>query len=361
MSRRQFLGATGLTAGLAFPAIVKAQSTFRWRLASSWPKSLDTIAGAADIVAKRVSAATNGKFEISVHGPGELVPAFGVADAVQQGSVECAHTSSVFFFGKDPTFAFDGAIPFGMTTRQTNGWMFDGGGLALLRDFYKDYNIVNFPCGNTGAQMAGWFRKEIKSMADIKGMKFRSGGFGGLVWQRLGAVPQSIPGGDIYPALEKGTIDGAEFVGPYDDEKLGFHKIAKYYHYPSFVEPTGQLTLYVNGKAWESLPKEYQQIFEMACTQAHVETQAKYDTRNPDALRRLVAAGALVRPFPRDISMTAWKVTNELFAELSATNPRWKKLFDHYMKYRDDQILWGRFSEGGFDSLMAAIRNNNAK
>ena len=356
MSRRRFLGATGLTATLAAPAFAQSQPVIRWRLASSWPKSLDTIWGAADLMAKRVSAATGGKFEISVFGPGEIVPAFGVADAVTQGSVECAHTSSVFFFGKDPTFAFDGAIPFGMTTRQTDGWMFDGGGLGLLRDFYKEYNIVNFPCGNTGTQMAGWFRKEIKSLADIKGLKFRSGGFGGLIWQRLGAVPQNIPGGEIYQALEKGTIDGAEFVGPYDDEKLGFQKIAKYYYYPSFVEPCGQLTLYVNSKAWEGLPKEYQQIFEMACSQAHIETQAKYDTRNPDALRRLVASGAVLRAFPRDINAAAWKLTNELYAELSASNPKWKKIYDHYTKYRDDQVLWGKFSEGGYDNMLASVK-----
>ena len=357
MQRRSFVQTAAVGAALAAPAVVRAQPQIRWRLASSWPKSLDTIYGAAEVVSKRVAAATGGNFEISVHGAGELMPAFGVADAVQGGSVECAHTSSVFFFGKDPTFAIDGALPFGMTSRQMTGWMYDGGGLALMREFFREYNIVNFPCGNTGTQMAGWFRKEIKSLADIKGLKFRSGGFGGLVWQRLGAVPQSIPGGEIYTALDKGTIDGAEFVGPYDDEKLGFHKVTKFYQYPSFVEPCGQITMYVNAKAWEALPKEYQAIFEIACSHAHIDMQAKYDTRNPDALRRLVGAGTVLRPLPREIGTTAWKLTNELFAELSAKNAKWKKVFDHFVKYRDDQILWSRFAEGSFENLMLAVRN----
>ncbi|WP_137893770.1 TRAP transporter substrate-binding protein [Ramlibacter sp. 2FC] len=361
MERRSFLQAAAGGTALAAPAIVRAQPQIRWRLASSWPKSLDTIYGGAEVVSKRVAAATNGKFEISVHGPGEIVPALQVADAVQQGAVECAHTASVFFFGKDPTFALDGQIPFGMTSRQMTGWMYAGGGLQLLREFYRDYDIVNFPCGNTGTQMGGWFRKEIKTLADLKGMKFRIGGFGGLVLQRLGVVPQSIPGGDIYSSLEKGTIDGAEFVGPYDDEKLGFYKIAKVYHYPSYWDPCGQITMYVNAKTWEALPKDYQQIFALACSDAHVDMQAKYDSLNPNALRRLVGNGVQVKPFPREVGTTAWKVTNELFAELSAKNAKWKKIFDSFIKYRDDQILWSRFAEGSFENLMLSMRNPSAK
>ena len=359
--KRRFLIQAATGAALAAPAIVGAQPQIRWRLASSWPKTLDTIYGGAVTVSKRVLAATNGKFDISVAGPGELVPALQVADAVQNGGVECAHTASVFFFGKDPTFALDGQIPFGMTSRQMTGWMYAGGGLQLLREFYKDYNIVNFACGNTGTQMGGWFRKEIKSLADMKGLKFRIGGFGGVVLQRIGVVAQNIPGGEIYSALEKGSIDGAEFVGPYDDEKLGFYKIAKVYHYPSYWDPCGQITMYVNSKAWEALPKDYQQIFEMACSDAHVEMQAKYDARNPDALRRLVGAGVKVRPFPRDVGAAAWKATNELYAELSATNEKWKKIYGSFVKFRDDQILWSRFSEGSFENLMNSMKIPSAK
>jgi len=357
MKRRSFaskaLAATAASVGLAAPAIVKAQPKIRWRLASSWPKNLDTIYGGAEEVAKRVASATGGAFEISVHGPGELVPALGVLDAVQQGSVECAHTASVFFFGKDPTFALDGQIPFGMNSRQMTAWMKDGGGLQLLREFYRDYGVVNFPCGNTGTQMGGFFRKEIKSLADLKGLKFRIGGFGGVMLEKLGVVPQNLPGGEIYTSLEKGTIDAAEFIGPYDDEKLGLHKIAKFYHYPSYWDGNGQITMYVGTKAWEALPKEYQSIFEAACAEAHVDMQAKYDARNPAALKRLVGAGLQLKPFPKEVGDAAFKASNELFAELVAKNPKWAKIYNSFVKFRDDGILWSRFSDGAFDNYMA--------
>jgi TRAP-type mannitol/chloroaromatic compound transport system substrate-binding protein len=359
MKRRAFIksvAAGGTGAALAAPAVVRGQAQVRWRLASSWPKSLDTIYGGAEVVSKRVAAATGGKFEIRVFGPGEIVPALQVADAVQQGTVECAHTSSVFFFGKDPTFALDGQIPCGMNSRQMTAWMNDGGGMALLREFYREYSIVNFPCGNTGAQMGGWFRKEIKAVEDIKGLKFRIGGFGGVLLDRLGAVPQQIPGGDIYTSLEKGTIDAAEFIGPYDDERLGLQKIAKFYHYPSYWDGCGQITMYVNAKTWESLPKDYQAIFEAACAEAHVDMQSKYDSRNPAALKRLVAGGTQLRPFPRQMSEVVWKTSNELFAEISAKNAKWKKIYESYAKFRDDSILWFRFAEGGFDGFMASIK-----
>ncbi len=357
MKRRSFaskaLAATAASVGLAAPAIVKAQPKIRWRLASSWPKNLDTIYGGAEEVAKRVASATGGAFEISVHGPGELVPALGVLDAVQQGSVECAHTASVFFFGKDPTFALDGQIPFGMNSRQMTAWMKDGGGLQLLREFYRDYGVVNFPCGNTGTQMGGFFRKEIKSVADLKGLKFRIGGFGGMMLEKLGVVPQNLPGGEIYTSLEKGTIDAAEFIGPYDDEKLGLHKIAKFYHYPSYWDGNGQITMYVGTKAWEALPKEYQSIFEAACAEAHVDMQAKYDARNPAALKRLVGSGLQLKPFPKEVGDAAFKASNELFAELVAKNPKWAKIYNSFVKFRDDGILWSRFSDGAFDNYMA--------
>ena len=355
MKRRSFTaaGLAGTAATLAGAAHAQAQPRIRWRLASSWPKNLDTIYAAAEQVAKRVREATGGAFEITVHAPGELVPAFGVLDAVQNGTVECAHTASVFFFGKDPTFALDGQIPFGMNSRQMTAWMKDGEGLPLLREFYRDYGIVNFPCGNTGTQMGGFFRKEIKSLADFKGLKFRIGGFGGVVLQRIGVQAQNIPGGEIYTALERGTIDAAEFIGPYDDERLGLHKVARFYHYPSYWDGCGQITMYVGAKAWEALPKEYQAIFEAACAEAHVDMQAKYDARNPAALKRLVAGGVQLRPFPKAMADAAFAASEELYAELAEKNPRWRKLHASYARFLRDAILWSRFSDGAFDSYMA--------
>ncbi|PKO79856.1 MAG: ABC transporter substrate-binding protein, partial [Betaproteobacteria bacterium HGW-Betaproteobacteria-13] len=260
MERRKFLKGAGLAGVLAAgtaPAIVNAQQQIRWRLASSFPKSLDTIYGAAETFSKNVADATGGKFQISVHAAGELVPAFGVVDAIQQGAIDAAHTAPYYFFGKNEAFAFDCAIPFGMNSRQQTAWMYEGNGMKLLREFYAQFSVVNFPMGNTGAQMGGWYRKPIKSPADINGLKMRIGGFGGRVLGKMGGVSQNIPGGEIYQSLEKGTIDATEWVGPYDDLKLGFHKVAPYYYYPGWWEGGAQLSLYINDKQWGALSNEY--------------------------------------------------------------------------------------------------------
>jgi TRAP-type mannitol/chloroaromatic compound transport system substrate-binding protein len=248
----------------------------------------------------------------------------------------------------------DCAIPFGMNARQLTGWMYEGNGMTLFREFYKQYNIVNFVMGNTGAQMGGWYRKEIKTVEDVKGLKMRIGGFGGMILAKIGGVPQNLPGGEIYTALEKGTVDAAEWVGPYDDEKLGFHKVAKFYYYPGWWEGGPQLSLFVNTGAWEKLPKDYQAIVEGAAAIAHIDMIAKYDAKNPAALRRLIGAGAQLRPFSKAIMEAAWKAANETYAELNANNPRWKKIYEDYSKYRDDQIRWGQVCEGNFDNFMAS-------
>ena len=368
MQRRKFLSSAGasLAAGAAAistqsQAQTAALPTIKWRLASSFPKSLDTIFGAADVISKRVAAATGGKFQIQVFAAGEIVPAFSTVDAVQNGTVECTHTAPYYFFGKDPTFAFACAIPFGMNARQQNAWMYHGGGLALMRDFFKDYNIINFPAGNTGAQMGGWFRKEIKTVADLKGLKFRVGGFAGRVLSKLGVVPQQIAGGDIYPSLEKGTIDAAEWVGPYDDEKLGFYKVAKYYYYPGWWEGGPELDLFVNMKQWEALPPEYKSILESACAEANLDMLAKYDALNPAALKRLAGNGVQLRPFTKDILNACFKAANEVYEEESAKNPKFKKVYDAWRTFRDDQILWFRVAEQNFDSFMATSKSASSR
>ncbi len=365
MSRRSFLktAGAGVAAGaLATPALAQGAPEIKWRLASSFPKSLDTIYGGAETISKRVAAATGGKFQIQVFAAGEIVPAFQVVDAVQNATVECCHTAPYYFFGKDPTFAFACAVPFGMNCRQQNAWMYHGGGLQLMRDFFKQYNMINFPAGNTGAQMGGFFRKELKTLNDMKGLKMRIGGFAGAVLQKLGLVPQQIAGGDIYPALEKGTIDAAEWVGPYDDEKLGLYKVAKYYYYPGWWEGGPELDLFVNQAAWDKLPKEYQAILEAACYEANVDMMAKYDALNPAALRRLVANGVQLRPFPREIMQASWKAANEVFEETSAKNPNFKKVYEPWKKFRDEDILWFRVAEQNFDIFMgSATQTSGAK
>ena len=355
MERRNFIRQTGLAGVLAAgaaPAIVHAQANIRWRLASSFPKSLDTIFGAAEEFSKQVSAMTGGKFQISIHPGGELMPAFGVVDGVQNGTVECAHTVPYYFFGKDETFALGAAIPFGMNSRQMTAWMFEGNGLKLMREFYAQYSIISFPCGNTGAQMGGWYRKPLQSIADMKGLKFRVGGFAGKVVERLGGVPQNIPGGEIYQALEKGTIDAAEWIGPYDDQKLGFNKVAPNYAYPAWWEGGPQIDLFVNQKAFNSLSAEYKAIVEAAATYSHVEMQAKYDAKNPAALKQLVSSGTKLFRFPKDVMEAAFKESMALYSELSAKNPNWKKVYTDFAKFRAEQNLWFRFAESGFDDFM---------
>jgi TRAP-type mannitol/chloroaromatic compound transport system substrate-binding protein len=289
-----------------------------------------------------------------VHAGGELMPALGVLDGVSNGTVECAHTAPYYFFGKDPTYALDCAIPFGLNSRQMTAWMYDGNGLKLTRELYAKVNIVNFPMGNTGAQMGGFWRKEINSLADMKGVKMRIGGFGGKVLEKIGAIPQNIPGGEIYQALEKGTIDAAEWVGPYDDFKLGLYKVAPFYHYPGWWEGGPQLSLYVNQKSWDSLSSEYKAIITNASAYAHVDMQAKYDARNPGALKQLVAAGTKLHAFPKDVMDASFKAAQELYAELNDTNPAWKKIYADWAPFRRDQNLWFRFTENRFDDFMQA-------
>ncbi len=356
MDRRSIIKNAGiagvLAAGMA-PA-VHAQSTLRWRVASSFPKSLDTLFGVCDVFAKKVGDLSGGKFTVSTHAAGELMPAFGVLDGVSNGTVEMASTASYYFFGKDPTYALDCAIPFGLNSRQMTAWMYEGNGMKLMREHFGKVGIVNFPMGNTGVQMGGWFRKEVTSVADLKGLKFRCGGFAGRVLERLGVVPQNIPGGEIYQALEKGTIDAAEWVGPYDDLKLGFNKVAPHYYYPGFWEVGPQLSLYVNQKAYEGLSSEYKAIVECAAAYAHTDMQAKYDARNMPALKTLLGQGVKLHAFPKDVLNAAFKAAMEVYTELNDTNPAWKKIYTDYAAFRKDGNLWFSLAEATMDDFMQA-------
>ena len=364
MERRSFLrhtGVAGILAAGSAPAFAQSAPEVKWRLASSFPRSLDTIFGAAEVISKRVAASTGNKFQIQVFAGGEIVPAFGVVDAVQNATVQCCHTAPYYFFGKDPTFAFGCAIPFGMNARQQNAWMLHGGGRDLYNDFLKDYNIVSFAAGNTGAQMGGWFRKEIKTVADLKGLKFRIGGTGGLPLTKLGVVPQQIPGGDIYPALEKGTIDAAEWVGPYDDEKLGFFKVAKFYYYPGWWEGGPELALFVNTKAYADLPADYKSILEAACGEANVDMLAKYDAVNPPALKRLIGGGVKLLPFSNDIMAACYRATTETYDEIATKNEKFRKIYEPWKKFRNDGVEWFAVAENRFDNFMIAAERLSQK
>ena len=359
MQRRRFIhhsGIAGVLAAGTAPALVHAQANLRWRLASSFPKSLDTIFGAAELFAKKVGEMSGGRFQISVHPAGELLPPFGVVDGVQAATVEMAHTVPYYYFGKDETFAIGAAIPFGLNSRQMSAWTFHGNGLKLMREFYANYNIINFPGGNTGVQMGGWYRKEIRSLADMKGLKMRIGGFAGRVIERMGAVSQSIPGGEVYQALEKGTIDAVEWIGPYDDEKLGFYKVAPCYHYPGWWEGGPQIDFFINMQAYAKLTAEYKAVVEAAAAVAHIDMQARYDAKNPAALKSLVKAGVKVLPFPKPVLDEAFKQSTQLYDELSAKNPNWKKVYEDYSAFRREQNLWFRFAESSFDRYMQSVK-----
>jgi TRAP-type mannitol/chloroaromatic compound transport system substrate-binding protein len=355
MNRRKLLGAASLaaaSAAISAPAIAQSAPTVRWRLTTSFPKTLDTLYGACEFLSKAVADLSDQKFLIAIHGPGEVVPPFQVFDAVANNTVEMGNSASYYYIGKDLAFAFGTAVPFGLNTRQMNAWLAYGGGLELLDKVYEPFGILGIPFGNTTAQMGGWFRREIKTVADLSGLKFRVGGVAGQVLSRLGVVPQQIPPGDIYPALEKGTIDAAEWIGPYDDEKLGFLKVAPYYYYPGWWEGCANGHLFINRAKWAELPKAYQSMVMIAAAAAAADLTAKYDAYNARAIRRLVGAGAQLRPFSTEILDAAYKATGDLFGEVSATNPKFKALYDSMIAFRNEQYQWDQVCEATYDNYL---------
>jgi TRAP-type mannitol/chloroaromatic compound transport system substrate-binding protein len=362
MKRRQFLTALGAGAAataIAKPAIAQSMPALKWRLAASWPKSLDTIYGACDTFSKYVSEATDGKFQIQNFAAGEIVPALQVLDAVQNGTVEMGHSAQYYYIGKDPTWALFCATPFGLNCRQQNAWFYEGDGQKLIDDFGKKFNMRCLLMGNTGTQMGGWFNREIKEPDDFKGLKMRIGGWAGKTFGKLGVVAQQIAGGDIYPALEKGTIDAAEWVGPYDDEKLGFYKVVKFYYYPGWWEGGTVLHLLINQAKFNELPKNYQAIVTAAAGFANVETTARYDARNPQALKRLVAGGTQLRPFTQSVLEACLKASNEVNAETSAINADYKKVWDSIVAFRNDAYLWWQVAEYTYDTFMIRSRTRS--
>ena len=357
--RRQFLtgAATAATvSSIAAPAIAQTQPDIRWRLTSSFPRVLDTIYGTAQQFSKYVAEATDNKFQIQTFPAGEIVPGLQALDAVTSGAVECAQTPVYFYFGKDPTLGFGTGVPFSLNARLQHSWWHFGGGAEIINPVLAKFKAIGFPIGNSGTQMGGFFRKEINTVDDLKGLKFRIGGIGGQVMARLGVVPQQIAPGDVYPALEKGTIDAAEFVGPYDDEKLGLHKVAQHYYYPGFWEGGAMMHLVIGTEHWEKLPKNYQRIVQDACEAANNWMLAKYDAVNAPALRRLVAGGAQLRPFSVPIMEAAYKAAYELYDQIAATNPDFKKALDSMNAFRSEQYQWWQVGEFSFDAFMIRMR-----
>lgn len=356
LGRRNLIGHAGLAGVLvagAAPA-VHAQALVRWRLVSSFPRSLDTIYGGAEVFAQAVRVMSNGRFQISVHAGGELVPAFGVVDAVQSAAVEAAHTAPYYFYDRNPAFALGSAVPFGFNARQMNAWMLHGNGRKLMDEFYAGYGLRSFAGGNTGTQMGGWYLREIRTPSDFKGLKMRlGGGLVGEVMERLGVVASNLPGGEIYQGLQKKELDAAEWVGPYDDQKLGLHKVAPYYYYPGWWEGGPELDFYIGLKAFDALSPDYRGIVEAAAALAHANMLAKYDALNPQALKQLVLAKTKVLPFSQSVMDAAFKASMEVFAENDVKNKDWKKIYGDMRSFQRDQIRWFRFAEARYDSFMS--------
>lgn len=347
LDRRRFAAvAATLVGGLAAcgpapsgPAVHTARPV-TWRLASSFPRSLDTIFRANDLLAERLAAMTDGRFRLRVYPAGELVPALQVLDAVQQGTVQVGQTASYYYTGKNPALAFDTCVPFGLTSRQQTAWLTEGGGLERVRELYADFGIVSFPAGNTGTQMGGWFRRAIATPADLQGLKMRIPGLGGEVMSRLGVTVQVLPGGDIYPALERGALDAADWVGPHDDLALGFHRIAAYYYYPGWWEPGPSLSYLVHRQAWEQLPTAYREAFTAAAAESALAMQARYDHLNPQALEEILAAGVDMRPFSDSLLTAARDASREMLAAQAAADAGYAKIYEGWEKFRRDSFRW---------------------
>ncbi len=364
MDRRKFLRASALggvgATTLAAPALAQSAPQVQWRCTSSFPQSLDTIYGGAQDVAKYCREATDGAFDIQVFAGGEIVPGLQAADAVQNGTVEMCHTAAYYYVGKSPTWALGGVIPYGLNNRGMNAWLYYGGGIDQLNTFYNAQGLQYLPAGNTGTQMGGWFRKEIGGLSDMDGLQMRIAGLAGQVMEQIGVVPQQIAGGDIYPALERGTIDAAEWIGPYDDEKLGFYQVAPYYYYPGWWEGNLTLNCFVNRSSWEELPDSYKRLLETACRAANTEMMAEYDYKNPNALRSLVSSGAQLRAFPQDVLDATYDAAMSLYSDLRNSNSDWQPIFDSMMQFQVDHFLWQQVAEQTFAQYMQAKQQSGA-
>lgn len=352
-------GSALLAPALAAPALAQTAPAIRWRMTSSFTRTLDITYGAGEYFCRQVAALTDGQFQITQFPAGELVGGFQALDAVQTGSVDAAYTGLLFAIGKDPTFALAAASPFMMNPRQQHAWCYFGGGNAMLNEFLKGYNVVALPCGQTGNQWGGWFREPIRELAQLNGLKMRVAGLAGSVMQKVGVVPQQIPPGDIYPALERGVIDAVEYIGPYDDEKLGINRVAKNYCYPGWGEGGTVFHAVFNQAKWAELPARYKAAVETAAQATTLNMMAEYDAKNPEALRRLVASGVTLRAFPNEVIDALYRAAQEVYAEISARNPTFKAVLESQTAFRDLNYQYHQVADFQFDAMMLRLRRRN--
>lgn len=363
--RRNFLkiggaGLAGILAvGVAPAAIAGTDGVIKGRIASSFPKTLPTIYGAAEVFANVLRAISKGKIDFTVHAAGEIVPGLKVLDATIDGTVEMCHTATYYYKDKDKVFPQFSGIPYGLNARAMNGWMHQGGGNELANEVFAKHGLAHLPLGNTGAQMGGWFKKKINSKEDLKGLKMRVGsGIAADILGSLGVQTKILAGGDIVAAMEKNELDAGEFVGPFDDEKLGLHKHAKFYNYPAFWEGGTQLSLIPNGKWYNSLPAEVKEMMKVAAAYATAYMLAQYDTLNPQALKSLVSKGVELVRMPKDVMDQAFYIAEQLYADYAKADPMWAKVHTSMTKYRDAWYQWQRIAENTYDGFMMNQRGN---
>ena len=361
MQRRSFLKKTGLglaasAAAVAAPAVHAGEPKVKWRMTSSFPKSLSILYSTAELLANRLREITDGNFDIRVFPAGKIVPAMGALDAVERGTVDMCHTCSYYYTDKNKAFALGTSIPFGMNARQFDSWVTEGGGQKLLDEFYADWNVYSFLGGNTGVQMGGWFRNRIETVRDLHGLKMRIAGLGGDVMQQLGVVPLQLPASALYSALEKGIIDAVEWIAPHDDEKLAFHKLVKHYYAPGWWEPGPAVHFYVNRLQWNKLPKSYQAAFRSAAREAHIYMYSLYNRRNPEALSRLLQAGVHLETFSQDVMKRAWEAAMDLYADERRKNSAWAKIYPEYNRYLRLISAWFCISEYPYDRFIYSMR-----
>ena len=358
MQRRQLIQAASLAGGAGLLSACRIRRidgassaelpSVRWRMATSWPHALDTLYGGAQTIAEQVGVMSGGRFTIEPYAAGEIVPGLQVLDAVQNGAVECGHTASYYYVGKNPALAFGTAVPFGLTPQQQNTWLYEGGGNEALDRIYSDFGVRSFPAGNTGPQMGGWFKRELDGPASLKGLKMRIHGLGGKVMAAMGVNVQVLPGGEIYLALERGAIDAAEFTGPYDDEKLGLPKAARFYYYPGWWEPGPTLTALVNQQAWAKLPKAYQEMFRSACQSANLLMLSRYDRLNAVALERLRQGNTQVEFYGDAILKEAQSATADLLADSARGDVGFNSLYSAWKDFRQVARGWNQVTELSF-------------
>ena len=341
------------------PPIAADLPRIQWRAIASWPKALDTIFGGLVSICDRVKELSDGRFVITPHTAGEIVGALEVMDAVQLGTVECGHSSSYYYIGKHRGLAFGTSVPFGLTAQQQNTWLYAGGGLTAIQAIYRGFNIINFPAGNTGTQMGGWFKREIKTLNDLQGLKMRIPGLGGEVMARLGVSVQVLPGSEVFLALDRGTIDAAEWVGPYDDAKLGLNRAANFYYYPGWWEPGSTLDFFVNLDAWNRLPKAYQAFIQLAAQEANFAMLAKYEFLNTQGLQKLIASGTQLRKYPDTVMQKAKSTTDELFADFTATDANFKAVYEPWQAFQKQVIDWNQTNEWVFADAITQLQQSN--